>query len=199
MLHDSKFNALVRAIVLHACWLTAGGTMATPPAPPLEFDAVRSAVEQYFHSLEGYQAGDLIARSHIRGALEMVSNAGWQVPEADSIAQLGLADSSFLVVRLSTPSGRRFMRRVADDQGAYARLDRLSSISGGQALVNDLIRRKGGDEFVRYLATKHGRQLGAQASATRQGVDLNRPTGRIYTADDLIAALRQMWDRAASR
>jgi len=88
------------------------------------------------------------------------------------------------------------MRKIAGHQGAYSRLDRLSSISRGQTLVNDLIRKKGGDELVTYLATtKHGRQLGEQLAATPNGVDLNKPTGRIYTATDLIAELKRVWGK----
>jgi hypothetical protein len=165
-----------------------------PVAPP-DFSIVTYAVAAYFDSLPHYQPGDLISRSQIMGALASVNDSGWDVPGADAIVQVGLADNSFLVTRLSTPAGRKFMRKIAGHPGAYARLDRLSSISRGRTLVSDLIRQRGGDELVTYLATtKHGRQLGEQLAATRNGVDLNKPTGRIYTVEDLVAELKHVWD-----
>ncbi|HEY3391691.1 MAG TPA: hypothetical protein VGK58_03215, partial [Lacipirellulaceae bacterium] len=77
--------------------------------------------------------------------------------------------------------------------GAFSRLDRLSSMARGQAIVRDLIRSSDGDKFIEYLATtRGGRKLGSTLAGARQGTDLNEPTGRIYTADDLLAALDQM-------
>jgi predicted enzyme related to lactoylglutathione lyase len=70
-------------------------------------------------------------------------------------------------------------------------LDRLSSIPRGQTIVHDLVRQKDGDRFVEYLTTtKGGQNMGGMMAQARGGVDLNKPTGRIYTADDLIAALK---------
>jgi hypothetical protein len=166
------------------------------PAVP-DLAVVTRAVEAYFASLPEYKAGDLISRSQIERALASLKDAGWDVPHEDEIVERGLADDSFLVARLSTPAGRKFMRRISGQPEAYARLDRLSSISRGQTLVSDLIRQKGGDEMVRYLATtKGGRQLGQQLAATRQGVDINKPTGRIYTAADLIGELKRVYEQS---
>jgi hypothetical protein len=157
------------------------------------FDEVSVAIESYFASLPGYQAGDLISRSHVASSLATLQNTGWEPAALEEILQLALADNSFLVTRFATPGGRRFMRKVAGQQGAYSRLDRLSAIPRGRTLVNDLIRQKGGDEFVRYLATRGGINLGQQLAGIPGGVDINKPTGRIYTADDLIAALERQW------
>jgi len=197
---DTRGDSSVRAALLF-CLLIASSSDAKQPvvkqpvAPP-DFAVVTYAVAEYFDSLPHYQAGDLISRSQIIGAIASVNDSGWDVPDADAIVELGLADNAFLVTRLSTSAGRKFMRKIAAHPGAYARLDRLSSISRGQTLVNDLIRKRGGDELVTYLATtKHGRQLGEQLAATRNGVDLNKPTGRIYTVDDLVAELKHLWDK----
>jgi hypothetical protein len=175
---------------------TNGQAAATAPTgtDPRDVNVVRRAVASYFEALPAHQPGDLISRTQIGGALASVKDSGWEVPDVEQIVQLGLSDNSFLVRRLSTPAGRKFMRKIAAHPGAYSRLDRLSSLARGQRLVNDLIRQKGGDELIAYLSsTKQGRQLGRQLSATPFG-NLNEPTGRIYTADDLLAALKQLWD-----
>jgi hypothetical protein len=166
------------------------GQTPTKPAYP-DFPAVVAAVESHFSTIPDFRATDLISQSQIQSVLRSVEAAGWKVPGADEIVELGLADNSFLFRELSTPAGRRFMRKIASQPGSYSRLDRLSSISGGHAIVRDLIRRPGGDELVTYLATTGGgAKLGSALAGVRQGVDLNKPTGRIYTATDLIAVLK---------
>ena len=170
--------------------LTATAQSSTEYASP-DFHAVIAAVESYFASVKDFRASDLIKRSQIEGVLRSVEDTGWKVRDADAIVAAGLDDNSFLVSELSTPAGRRFMRKIAGQPGSYSRLDRLSSISGGRAIVRDLVRQPGGDELVRYLATTSGgKNLGSALGGARQGVDLNKPTGRIYTAVDLIAVLK---------
>jgi hypothetical protein len=188
---------LVRAAIAVACCWSASCSSAfaaTESATAPDFAVVAAAVEAHFASLADYKPGDLVARSQIEAALASVKQAGWDVPHADRIVARSLADDSFLVARLRTPAGRKFMRKVAAEPDGFARLDRLSSISGGQTLVDDLVRRKGGHELIRYLATTEGgRHLGRQLAATPHGVDINKPTDRIYTADDLLAALQSVW------
>lgn len=194
-IRDRRQGVPVRAAAVFLCLLIGSWSIAAEPTVAPEFTDVTRAVEAYFASLDDYEAGDLVSRSQIEEVLAGVKDVGWDVPGAGQIVQRGLADNSFLVVQLSTPAGRKFMRKIATQPGAYARLDRLSSISHGRKIVSDLIHTKGGYELVIYLATtKGGHLLGQQMAATQNGVDLNKPTGRIYTADDLIAELRRRFE-----
>jgi hypothetical protein len=89
------------------------------------------------------------------------------------------------------------MRKVGRNVGGYARLDRLSTIAGGQKLVRDLLHGPGGDAMVEYLTTTQGgSKMGRMLGGARGGVDLNKPTGRIYTAVELIAELQQRVTKA---
>jgi hypothetical protein len=153
-------------------------------------DAVSRAVEAYFASLPDYQPGDLITRLQVERLLTMLDDAGASVPKADKIAERGLADSSFVVKELSSPSGKHFMRKLAMKPGAFAHLDRLSAIPGGEKLIRDLVRDKDGDKMIEYLATtKGGKNMGRMMADIRGGTDLNKPTDRIYTAADLVTAI----------
>jgi hypothetical protein len=152
---------------------------------------VARIVEQHFDSLANYQAGDLLTRTQVESVLQKLQDAGWKLPERERITDMTLADDSFLAKQFSTPAGRAFMRKIARHPGAYSQVDRLSSISGGQRIVRDLIGQRGGETFVEYLTTtKGGRNLGDTLAHARRGVDLNKPTGRIYTANDLVVAVR---------
>lgn len=173
----------------------APAPQVAPSQDPLpDFPVIQQAVEQFFATLEDYQDGDLIHQSLVEQALDRALDTGWDPKTRDAIVKRTLADGSFLVKTLSSPAGRKFMRRVARQQGAYSRLDRLSAISRGERLIRDLIRIKDGDKMIEYLATTRGGQtMGRMMAATPRGVDLNKPTGRIYTADEFLAVLKEAW------
>jgi hypothetical protein len=165
---------------------------------PTDFSAILASLDRHFASLDGYEPGDLLCQSQIEAALQAVRKAGWAVADPQRISKLGLADGSFLVKELSTPSGKKFMRKIARHAGGYARLDRLSSISRGERIVRDLIRQRDGDKFIEYLATTSGgHKLGGKLAGAERGVDLNKPTGRIYTAEDFIAVLQHEYTNYA--
>ena len=171
--------------------LLTGLVIAAPQTAKPEFAAVASAIEAWFGAQPDYQPGDLITRSQIETVLAKLDAAGVKVPDAGSIAKLGLANDSFLVRELTTPAGRKFMRRLARSPGTFAHLDRLSTIPRGEKLIRDLIRDKGGDKLIEYLATtKGGQKMGHMMAAVPGGGDLNQPTSRIYTVADFEAVLK---------
>jgi hypothetical protein len=171
---------------------------AAEPTLP-EFEQVARAAENYFRSLKDFQAGDLISQQHVAAALEAVAKVGWELPNRDKITQQALADGSFLVRELSKKSGQKFMRKIAKTPGGYERLERLSSISGGERTVRELISKPGGDEMIEYLATtRGGHNLGRMMAGAQYGVNLNKPTGRIYTADEFMSVLRQAYKQTAT-
>lgn len=167
---------------------------AKPPVRP-DFDKVSQAVFTYFQAQPDHERSDLVSQRDVKAALAQVKAIGWDVPTQNKIVDRALADSSFIVRELSTPDGRKFMRKIAQHPGTYSRLDRLSTLGNGEATIHSLIGDKGGDDFVTYLATTtSGKNLGKMMAGTQGGVDLNKPTGRIYTADELVDALKQVYD-----
>jgi hypothetical protein len=195
---DVKRAVVVRAAMLAIFVVFGGSTTAAEPlkadGKPQVVEAARPKVAQlvdsYFAKLPDYRAGDLISQSQIVAVIRRIDAAGGEVKDARAIVERALPDSSFLIRELSSPAGKKFMREVGKQQGAYSRLDRLSTISGGQKIVRDLVREPGGDKLIDYLATtKGGSNLGHTLGGARGGVDLNEPTGRIYTTADLLAAL----------
>jgi hypothetical protein len=183
--------AQILAVLLMVATSATAATAASPPS----FDMVIRTLTDYFKSQSDFRRGDLLNQQQVTEALQAVADkAGWKVPDADKIAELALPVNSFLVGELATPDGKRFMRKIAASPGTYSRLDRLSQISQGQQVVSQLIGDVGGDTFITYLATTNsGHNLGQMLAGAQQGSDLNLPTGRIYTADDLLAALKKAY------
>jgi len=187
-----------KTFVLFAAFLApiAGASAAGPPT----FDMVVQAMTAYFQSQNDYRAGDLVNQSQVAGALDAIASIGWKAPDVKKIVSLALADDSFLVIQLATPNGKKFMRKIAQSPGTYSRLDRLSKISNGQAVVKILLKDPGGDTMLAYMATtKGGRNLGSMMSDTPNGTNLNKPTGRIYTADDLLAVVKKAYARSVTK
>ena len=161
---------------------------APRPGKP-DIGAVTRAVQRYFAAVPNYQPGDLITRDQIKEVLSKLNDAGVTVPGAAQITEMGLANDSFIVRALSTPDGQQFMRKLAKNPGTFPHLDRLSRIPNGEQIIRGLIRDPGGDTLIEYMATtKGGHNLGAMMAQVPGG-DLNKPTGRIYTAADLEATL----------
>lgn len=183
----------LRRLILSAAWAIymAEFVLAAPRPQAPDDRAVARVVDEFFISLPGYQKGDLITRSQVEKVVAKLVSDGVKISDPGNVVKLGLADDSFLVRELSTPNGKRFMRKIAPCSGAYSHLDRLSTIPRGQSIVRDLVRQKDGDKMIEYLATtKGGKNMGSKMAQARGGVDLNKPTGRIYTADDLVTALK---------
>lgn len=161
------------------------------PAAKPSVEAVIRAVEAWFAAQPGYEPGDLITRSQITTVLGKLKLARVEVPNGAAIIERGLAKDSFLVRELTKPAGRQFMRKVGRTPGGFAHLDRLSTIPRGEQLIRDLSQDKGGDKLVEYLATtRGGSKLGGMMAGVPGGQNLNAPTNRIYTVEELAKAIR---------
>jgi hypothetical protein len=169
--------------------------------PPLS--QVREIVLRHFAMLPDYQPGDIIARSEVAPLFAQLELLGWTVSDRRVILKKVPAGNDYLIQKLRTRRGRKFMRRIADYPSAYDRLDRLSWLPRGRQTVHDLIHGTGGHEMIKYLTTASGgTELGKMLSKTPKGTDFNKPTGRIYTAKMLLARLEKSYaaaEKAASQ
>jgi hypothetical protein len=187
-------TAAVQSFLIFALLAATMGSAPTPSPPT--FDKIVRALTDYFKSLPDYQRADLLNQEQVTGALAALAKIGWEPTDSKEIIELALPVNSFLVGELATPDGKRFMRKISKNPGTYSRLDRLSRLSQGQQVVSQLIGDVGGDVMITYLATTNsGHNMGKMLAATPNGTDLNLPTGRIYTADDLLAALKKSYKK----
>ena len=64
----------------------------------------------------------------------------------------------------------------------------------------EVIRGPGGDEMIEYMTTsKGGKNLGKLLENAPEGNNFNRPTGRIYTAEMLVQALKKSYQEEMTR
>jgi hypothetical protein len=165
---------------------------------------VKQAVDQHFARLPGYRPGDIITKGDVQPLFGRLNELGWPVKDQQAILAQLLGKEDFLVATLRTNAGRRFMGKVSRYDLMYDRLDRIARESGGRELLTSLVRLPDGQ---RYASPRRPRavpglvdMLPKNASGkTRKVADYNKPTGRIYTADQLLQRLQQSYDRANSR
>ena len=194
MCHRRMLTGCVMAVLLGivtAISAAPAGGLAQGKAIP-SFSKVRLAVSRYFAAQKDFQSGDLLTKRDVAPVLAQLRQQWLPPADADAILDQMPAKGEFLVDQLSTPNGRKFMRRVAKYPDAYDRLDRLSRMPHGQQTVRDLIRGPGGEKLVEYMTTTAGgKELGTMLSDTPDGKHFNKPTGRIYTLATFLDRLEQ--------
>ncbi len=188
---------LLAIALLPGATLRAAGKDSKKNKPLPKFSTVETWVNQQLRSRSEYQDGDLITQSDVEAVFRKLAGAGWKVADREQIEELLLADENPMVRELRTPAGRKFMRKVSPLPLGFDRVDRLVRLSDGPRLVRRLVKGPDGHKMLDYLTTQPGgKEMGQMLSRAPGGADFNRPTGRIYTAEQLLARLKQSLNRA---
>jgi hypothetical protein len=175
-------------------------TARTTAEPPPSFEAVTKEVKHLLALDPGYQAGDLLTVPKVERVLAKLEKIHWKVADGNEILKLVLSESDWMAARFSTPDGKQFMRQIAGMPGGYDRVDRLRRMPRGKSNINDFIENPEGFKMIEYMTTtKGGQNLGEQLSEAEDGADFNKPTGRIYTEQDLLKRLKQSYEAEDER
>jgi hypothetical protein len=188
---------LLGAISLCGTTLPIAAQQAAPakPAAADDFAKIEKLVWQHFESRDDFRPTDLIAREDVESLPKKLAAAGLVLKKPDDMFNLMLTKTDFLYVELYTNAGRKFMRRIASYPDGYDRLDRLSRLPRGKQTVRDLIRGPGGEKMIEYMTTSAGgRELGKQLSQAPNGRNFNAPTGRIYSVQNLLDYLEELYN-----
>ena len=169
-----------------ATYLAASHAAAANPTA----SQIQQVVSNYFVTLPDYQPGDLISQKDAKCVLEEMSNQGWQVPESKALLNNVLKEGDALVTLLTTKSGKRLMRKVSSYKLVYDRMDRVSRVSGGERMIRDLAKLPDGERYVKMQTPGGVPDMLALLPKNRSGrvrkiKDYTKPTGRVYTQQDL--------------
>jgi hypothetical protein len=186
------FFVRLGALLLLIAPLPRGATGVERERPLPEFPVIRAVVLRELVHPPKRAPDDMIARSEVEPVFDQLRLMGWVVRDRKAILKRLPRDTDFVLQRLRTDNGRRFMRKVSKFPLGYDRLYRLASLPGGRQLVVDLINDKGGSQLIAYLTgSQGGRNLGKMLKGVPNGADFNQPTGRIFTTEQLITRLRE--------
>jgi hypothetical protein len=183
--------------------LSVACALISPPAPAAaaskkgdKFEAVRIAVAESFANEPGYQPGDFVTRKQIAKALDRVEQAvkgSLKREDRDKLEKAAVDDRGFLAEQLRDPQTKPFMRRVATLPGGFDLLDRMGQMNQGRSTVTRLARGPDGYKLLEYmLQSKGGAELERMLAKGPGNSEVGKPTGKIYTAEQLIAALEKL-------
>ena len=181
---------------------TSSLAQSTDKRPSLE--QISSLTAEEIAQRKGYQSGDLITQSDVTTVLKSLAAAGWKPADAKEIVSLALPDDDALVRILGTNQGNRFMRQTASVELIYDRLDRVCRVYGGQRMITDLAKLPDGAKLT-HLKRPYGVPgfldlLPKTASGKRRSIkDYEKPTGRIYTEEQLLKRLEASYQNEGSK
>lgn len=158
------------------------------------FEAVKRTVEATFQTFPDYKPGRLIVQSEVKKAFGEVKKRGWNIPDQKKLMERVVPDGAWLATTLYSRRGRRFMDQISGLPEGYDRVDRLSRIPRGKQTIRDLLKNPGGYTLIKYMTTTpYGRNMGRMLSRDPGGAGFNRPTGRIYTVEQLLDELKRLY------
>lgn len=161
-----------------------------------DFDSIAQHVQGYLARLPDYQPRDLISRREAEAILNCVAELGWTPTGRAALLELVPDDGSLLVRKLRSRSGKKLMRDCARRGLPFDVLDRLSKLPDGERILQSLINGPDGYKLVEFMVrAPAGQELGHQLAAVPRGKNFNQPTGRIYTAEQLLARLKQAYNQ----
>jgi hypothetical protein len=178
---------------------TTGSVRGAPPKKSEKLEAIRVTVAESFAREPGYQPGDFVTRRQVEQALDRVEKAVPQLikrADRDRLVKASIDDRSFLAEQFKTPQSKPFMRRVAGLPGGFDLLDRMGQMSHGRSTVTRLVRGPDGHKLLEYmLQSKGGSELERMLAKDPGNSDFGKPTGKIYTAEQLTAELGKLVGR----
>lgn len=190
------------SLVLLASVIATSAFAGSNDLPP--YSKVEGVVQRHFATLPGHQSGDLISRTQVQPIFRTLDRLGWNVADEAAIVNDTLSDSNYLVQEFRTTKGSEFMRKVSGSPLAYDRLDQIARLPGGKLMVKDFLRFPNSElTFAENAPLDVSRLARLEPRNKRSGIpteaDLNKPTGRIYTVQDLLARLRKSYDVEVQR
>jgi hypothetical protein len=189
-------SKIVLAAVLAEAFLAVSSVLAASPKLP-SWDDVQKVVDQQLNTLTNYQPGDLITRNQVDPIFDKLQRLGWTVRDRVDIVNSVPREDELMVRQLSSSAGKKFMHQTNSFPLSYDRVDRLDRIPMGPQTVDALITGPDGYKMIQYMTTSpDGHNLGRMISKDPHGADFNKPTGRIYTAEALLARIQESYEAA---
>lgn len=190
---------LATAIAYSLALLYCAAASAADSSPVNEklpaFKEVEKLIVARFGS-DDHELTDLITREQTEELFAEIEKLGWNIRDGKQILARIPSESEFFVRQLlGSKKGRSFMRDVAPMPLGYDRVDRISHLDRGHQFVRDMVKGPYGYKFIEYLTeTRYGKNMGRQLRDAPDGANFNKPTGRIYTAEQLLPILHEQYN-----
>lgn len=205
LLRETRRWLLVLALVLLAgilalfCSAPAQGADEPQEKKLPTFKQVEKLVVGRFAS-DGREMTDLITRQEVEELFAELARLGWKVQDARELLAHVPDEGEYFVRQLRSKQGKTLMRDIAHMPLGYDRVDRISHLERGHRFVRDLVKGPDGYKLIEYMTeTPWGKNMGNQLRGAPDGANFNKPTGRIYTAEQLLPILHESYEAAVKR
>ncbi len=172
-----------------------------PDSPLPAFQHVEGMIRAHFEEAKLGPTG-LVTREDVQALITKLGKAGWQVEDQQEILSRTLPESHVLVKTLRNKRGQRFTKKASKYKLLYDRLERISDVPGGKKLLRDLMKLPDAHRYARPRASRGVPDLVSLLPKTGDGKkrrvkDYHQPTGNLYTQEDVLARLKESYDRAS--
>ena len=136
---------------------------------------------------------EIISRRDVLPLVAVLESEG-MILDRKKLMEVIPADQSALVQLLRTENGRKFIGQTSNNKLMFDRLERISNEPGGKRLLSDIMKLP---DAARYAKIDTGRGVPdlidvlpkSGSSKTRRVKDYKKPTGRLYTFNDVVGYL----------
>ena len=92
------------------------------------------------------------------------------------------------------------MHNVREYPMVYDRMDRLTGMANGRKVLQEMIKSPEGHKAMLVLTQKNdGKEADPLLARLHRGPNFDKPTGRIYTVDNLLVALQKSYDKSIGK
>lgn len=143
---------------------------------------------------QGLDRTDIISKTNAVAMLDTAAKLGWKIVDREALLKRVLPDNDYLVKELRKKQGRNFVKEIANMPEGLDRVDRMAREPQGKYVINMLVTHVDGDKMIGYMTGPTSNQrLANLLSAAPPNVDLNKPTGRLYTVDNFVQELKKLY------
>lgn len=136
---------------------------------------------------------EIISQQDVLPLLAVLESAG-MILDRKELMKMIPGDQSSLVQLLRTPNGRKFIGQTSNNKLMFDRLERIGNEPGGKRLLRDLMKLP---DAARYAKIDTGPGVPdlidflpkSGSSKTRRVKDYKKPTGKLYTFNDVVGYL----------
>jgi hypothetical protein len=158
----------------------------------ISLPAFRRVVAEFMKKHEVPQ-NEIISQRDVAPLLGVLTSQG-MILDLKELMQMIPGDESSLVRLLRTPNGRKFIGQTMNNKMMFDRLDRIANEPGGKRLLRDLMKLP---DAARYAKIDPGPGIPdlidflpkLRSSKTRRVKDYKKPTGKLYTMNDVVEYL----------
>jgi hypothetical protein len=199
---NDRWRRMLILTCLATSWCSFSLADEAKPPEQISMSKFRRVVAKFFQEHK-VPRNEIITQQDVRPLLSTLKSQG-MILDQKELMQMIPGDENALVRLLRTPNGRKFMGQTSNNKLMFDRLERITNEAGGKRLLRDLMKLP---DAARYAKIDTGPGVPDMidflpkigSSKTRRVKDYKKPTGNLYTLNDVVEYLAKEISRSRKR